>query len=287
MNPAVRLLGASTLPRFHASTLLRFAILLPALAAMPRAGAGLPSVPAARQPATNTYHGVAVTDHYQWLEDAAAPQSGSWTRQQNERTRDYFADCLSGGASPRNSRQLRSEESARYGGFGGKGGGFSACVSSRRRSNPPSSGSPRLTAGLMADRLRSQRLQHQRHHGHRLVCALPGWPRWWRFPSRRAAAKRALSTSSRRTRGKLSDEIPRVQCPPAAAARPGTADSSGVFYTRYPHPGERPEADLAFFQQVWFHRLGAPVTEDKSEIGSRLSPHRRNRTRGQPRMAGG
>jgi prolyl oligopeptidase len=40
-----------------------------------------------------------------------------------------------------------------------------------------------------------------------------------------------------------------------------------VFYTRYPRPGERPEADLAFWQQVWFHRLGTPVEEDKYEIG--------------------
>jgi len=41
----------------------------------------------------------------------------------------------------------------------------------------------------------------------------------------------------------------------------------GVFYTRYPHEGERPEADRNFYQQVWFHRLGTPAAEDRYEIG--------------------
>ncbi len=40
-----------------------------------------------------------------------------------------------------------------------------------------------------------------------------------------------------------------------------------VFYTRYPHPGERPETDLHFYQQVWFHKLGTPVSADTYEIG--------------------
>lgn len=39
------------------------------------------------------------------------------------------------------------------------------------------------------------------------------------------------------------------------------ADATGFWYTRYPRAGERPEADLDFYQQVWFHKLG--TTEDK------------------------
>jgi prolyl oligopeptidase len=66
---------------------------------------------------------------------------------------------------------------------------------------------------------------------------------------------------------KLADEIPRVQCPTGGGSAAWTADGTGVFYTRYPHRGERPEADLDFYQQVWLHRLGKPLTDDQYSIG--------------------
>ena len=44
-------------------------------------------------------------------------------------------------------------------------------------------------------------------------------------------------------------------------------DGSGFFYTRYPKPGERPAADLDFYQQAWFHKLGTSLSEDHYELG--------------------
>jgi prolyl oligopeptidase len=41
-------------------------------------------------------------------------------------------------------------------------------------------------------------------------------------------------------------------------------DSGGFWYTRYPAPDERPEDDLVFFQEVWFHELGS--TEDRRDL---------------------
>ena len=41
----------------------------------------------------------------------------------------------------------------------------------------------------------------------------------------------------------------------------------GVYYTRFPRKGERPDADLNFYQQIYFHKLGTPDTEDKYSIG--------------------
>ena len=55
------------------------------------------------------------------------------------------------------------------------------------------------------------------------------------------------------------DVIPRVQNGTAGGGVAWTADSRGLFYTRYPHEGERPKEDLDFYQQVWFHALGAPT----------------------------
>jgi prolyl oligopeptidase len=50
----------------------------------------LPLVRAARIPTTDTYHGVAVTEDYRWLEDASSAQATAWTKAQQQRTRAYF-----------------------------------------------------------------------------------------------------------------------------------------------------------------------------------------------------
>ena len=84
-------------------------VLLPRLAV----AAALPLVPAARQPVTNVYHGVAVADDYQWLEAAGAPSVREWTRLQNERTRAYFARLPYRDGIAQQLAQLRGEESAR------------------------------------------------------------------------------------------------------------------------------------------------------------------------------
>jgi prolyl oligopeptidase len=65
----------------------------------------------------------------------------------------------------------------------------------------------------------------------------------------------------------LPDSIPRVQYPTAGGSCAWTPDGKAVYYTRFPHPGEKPEADLNFYQQIYIHRLGAPVTEDTYSIG--------------------
>jgi prolyl oligopeptidase len=68
----------------------------------------------------------------------------------------------------------------------------------------------------------------------------------------------------------LEDKIPRVQYPTGGGSAAWTADGSGILYTRYPHQGERPEEDINFYQQVWFHKLGTPISEDKLELGKDL-----------------
>src|SRR2546423_3065418 len=75
--------------------------------------AALPTVPASRQPVTNTYHATSVVDDYQWLEQAGTPSVREWSRLQNERTRGYFAGLPYREGIAQQLLQLRSEESAR------------------------------------------------------------------------------------------------------------------------------------------------------------------------------
>ena len=68
--------------------------------------------------------------------------------------------------------------------------------------------------------------------------------------------------------GKQTGEvIPRVNSGTAGGDLAWVPDGSGFFYTRHPHAGERPAADLDFYQQIYFHKLGTPTASDRYELG--------------------
>lgn len=61
-----------------------------------------------------------------------------------------------------------------------------------------------------------------------------------------------------------------------------SADGRGFFYTRYPHAGERPERELSFYQQVYYHQLGTSPSDDRYELGKDLPPIAAIRLSSQP-----
>src|ERR1019366_2533325 len=68
------------------------------------------------------------------------------------------------------------------------------------------------------------------------------------------------------TSSALPDIIPGVQFPTGGGSAAWNADGTGIFYTRYPLPGERAEGDSHFYQQIWFHKLGTPISADTCEL---------------------
>jgi prolyl oligopeptidase len=58
-----------------------------------------------------------------------------------------------------------------------------------------------------------------------------------------------------------------VQYPTAGGSAAWNGDGSGLYYTRFPRKGERPDADLNFYQQVYYHKVGTPDTQDVYAIG--------------------
>jgi len=85
---------------------------------------------------------------------------------------------------------------------------------------------------------------------------------------RKAAARKGTLHFYRTDTGEaLADRIPRVQYPTGGGSAAWTPDGTGIFYTRYPHAGEKPEADLNFFQQIYFHKLGTPLSADEYSAG--------------------
>ncbi len=61
--------------------------------------------------------------------------------------------------------------------------------------------------------------------------------------------------------------MPGVMNPTAGGSAEWAPDNGGFYYTRYPQEGERPPADRQFYQTVWFHQLGTPVSADRFVIG--------------------
>src|SRR5437870_2541153 len=228
----------------------------------------LPSVPAPRQPVTNTYHAVAVVDDYQWLEEASAPQVRDWTRQQNERTRSYFSRLPYREGLSQQLTQIRSEESARYFGLVEKKGRLFAM-----RFKPPAQQPILIRLSSLYPPALWRPVFEPNTYNTNGTTAID-----WCVPSpdgklvavslsEGGSEQGTLHFFDVETGKKLADEIPRVQYPTGGGSAAWTADGSGIFYTRYPHAGERPEADMNFYQEVWFHRLGTPASEDKYEIG--------------------
>ncbi len=63
------------------------------------------------------------------------------------------------------------------------------------------------------------------------------------------------------------DVIPRVNKGTGGGSVAWSGDGTGFYYTRYPADGERPKEDLDFYQQIYFHKLGTPVSADTYCLG--------------------
>lgn len=241
------------------------------LLALPVAAASvssLPDVKTEKHPVTDAHHGTTVTESYRWLENAGAPEVKEWTRQQNERTRAYFSALSYREGLAQQLMQLRSEESARFFGLQEKQGRIFAL-----RFKPPAQQPVLVRLSSLNPPALWKPVFDPNQYDTNGTTAID-----WFVPSpdgKLVAVSLSKNGSEDGTlhffevdSGKeLAERIPRVQYPTGGGSAAWLPDSTGILYARFPHPGERPEADLNFYQQVWRHRMGAPVSEDVYEIG--------------------
>src|SRR5207237_3210390 len=78
----------------------------------------------------------------------------------------------------------------------------------------------------------------------------------------------------------LKDSIAHVQYPTAGGSAAWNADGTGIYYTRFPRKGDRPEADLNFYQRFTFIKLerpipGTPIPSAKTFLASPRSSSKR------------
>jgi prolyl oligopeptidase len=238
-------------------------------AARPGLAAGLPPTPV--RPVTNIYHGVVIVDNYRWLENFNDPEVRQWSAVQNAVARAYLDQLPARSNIVKRLQKIYSQTSASYSGLQSRPGLLFAL-----KFQPPAQ-QPWLITLKSPDDPTSERV----------VCdpnkLNPGGTTTIDFATPSLDGKCvAVSLSENGTENgallfydaaigqPLADLIPRVQRATAGGSVAWNADGTGVYYTRYPAPGERPEADLDFYQQVYFHRLGAPLGQDRLELGAGL-----------------
>ena len=238
-------------------------------AANPALAAGLPDTP--MRPVTNVYHGVTVVDNYRWLENFNDPEVKQWSAAQNAVTRAYLDNLPARSNIVKRLEKIYSQTAASYSGLQSRPGLLFAM-----KFQPPAQQPWLITLKSPNDPSSERVVLDPNKLDAKGTTAIDFY-----VPSldgKRVAVSLSENGSENGTlfiydsaRGQpLPDKIPRVNGATAGGSAAWNADGSGIYYTRYPAVGERPEADLDFFQQVYFHRLGTPLAQDRLEFGRDL-----------------
>ena len=243
-------------------------IITAALLALSDAGFAESAPETAKKPVTTEYHGVTVEDPYQWLEGDDDSQVKAWSDAQNQRTRKYLDSLPDRVAIEKQLQEWYAKTSPSYFSLVSRPGILFAM-----KFQPPKQ-QPLLVTLASADDLKSEKLVLDPN-----VLDTKGTTTIdWFVPSldgkylaislsKDGSEDGTLHFYETATGKALRDTIAHVQYPTAGGSAAWNADGTGVFYTRFPRKGERPDTDLNFYQQIYFHKLGTSDTEDIYSIG--------------------
>ena len=247
----------------------RFLFVISAISAL-----ALPGLPAAepsetpKKPVSTKYQGVTVEDPYQWLEKDDEPDVKAWSDAQNQRTRQYLDQLPDRAAIEKQLTEWYAKISPSYSSLVSRPGLLFAM-----KFQPPKQ-QPLLVTLFSADDLKSEKVVLDPN----VLDAKGTTAIDWFVPSldgkfvamslsKGGSEDGTLHFYETATGKALPDTIAHVQYPTAGGSAAWNADSTGIYYTRFPRKGERPEADLNFYQQIYYHKLGTPDTGDTYSIG--------------------
>ncbi|HEX4511432.1 MAG TPA: prolyl oligopeptidase family serine peptidase [Burkholderiaceae bacterium] len=224
---------------------------------------------AAARPVTHAYHGVSVTDDFEWLEDAADPAVKGWVAQENAASARYFDALAVRPELHERLTALLSSTSNSYYGLVERGGVIFAMK------NAPPKQQPMLVTLASVDDPGSEKVVFDPNEAAAngsleidfFVPSLDG-RRVALSVSENGSEDGTLRILDVATGHELPDRVPRVAYPTGGGSVAWSTGGEGLYYTQYPVPGSRPAADEHFYQQVYYHRLGTPATQDRAEVGA-------------------
>jgi prolyl oligopeptidase len=217
---------------------------------------------------TDEYHGVKVVDNYRWLENWDDPEVKQWSAAENARTRQYLDHLAAREAIKQRMHQLIAAESDAYYDLHYRGGILFA------QKFQPTAQHPVLVALRSADDPASAKVIFDPNTAKSnasigvdfYVPSLDG-----KYVAIALSENGSEDSSAHvfevATGKELGDVVPRVNFATGGGSIDWNADSSGFYYTRYPQGSERPAEDANFYQQVYFHKLGANPNQDAYVIG--------------------
>ena len=221
-----------------------------------------------KKPVTDAYHGVQVVDEYRWLEATGTPPVKAWTHAQNAHARGHLDALPDRAAIAARLTALYAKVTPSHGGLVSRPGRLFAL-----KFQPPKQQSLLVTLASAHDLASEKVVLDPNEIEPKGQVAID-----WYVPSpdgkllavclsEHGSEEGTLHFYHTETGERLPDAIPRVQYPTGGGSAAWTPDGKAVFYTRYPHKGERSDDDLNFFQQIYFHRLGTPVSADVYSTG--------------------
>ena len=227
-----------------------------------------PSLQAPKKPVSDEYQGTKIEDPYQWLEQDDDSAVKSWSDAQNQRTRAYLDKLPERSAIEKQLTEWYAKTSPSYSSLVARPGVLFAL-----KFQPPKQQLMLVTLASPDDLKSEKMLLDPNALDAKGTTAMD-----WFVPSRdgkyvaisisqRGSEDGTLHIYETATGRALPDTIAHVQYPTAGGSAAWNADGTGIYYTRFPRKGERPDADLNFYQQVYFHKLGTPDTADTYSLG--------------------
>jgi prolyl oligopeptidase len=218
----------------------------------------LPAIATPREPVTDTYHGVAVVDEYQWLEDKDSEATRTWTAAQDARTRAYLEALPSRDAIRERFEAILKVESTSY-----DAPSLGGSTSFALKTQPPRQ-QPFLVVLDTLDDTAGERVLVDPNALDPSGATTIDW-----YSPAPDGSRVAVSLSEHGTEdgtvyvydvetGETVDgPLAHVNSGTAGGSLAWRADSAAFWCTWHAAPGTVPDADLGFFQDVWFHELGA------------------------------